>query len=295
MNLQQLYYFREIVRCGQYIQAADRLNVTQSSLSHAISDLEQEIGAPLFQRTGRTRELTQIGRIFWEYVEDALDTLDHGRERISELIDPDAGTISIAYLDSIDDFIPKLIAQFYQDTGRLKTKFNFSKMPAPRIEESILKGDVDLGFSTRPSLYDLDCYPIGYHETVVIVSNQHPLASRSTIGLSELEGEKIVTYSYACAIRRYIDDIFQSISIKPNIIAEVLYDHMILGLVAANFGVALIPKMPIFSYYDIKALKIANPIPLRELDLIWSGKRMLSAAALQFKNYLIDKDITFIG
>ena len=67
------------------------------------------------------------------------------------------------------------------------------------------------------------------------------------------------------------------------------------SLVAANFGVALIPKMPIFSYYDIKALKIANPIPLRELDLIWSGKRMLSAAALQFKNYLIDKDMTFIG
>lgn len=81
MNLQQLIYFRKIAELQHYTKAAEELHITQPCLSHAISELESELGVPLFYKSGRNIRLTQYGECYLSHVQAALDALDSGRHR----------------------------------------------------------------------------------------------------------------------------------------------------------------------------------------------------------------------
>ena len=75
MNLNQLYYFKTVAKLQHFRNAADELNISQPSLSQAISNLENELGTYLFERHGRNVKLTKYGKLYLEYVEEALNTL----------------------------------------------------------------------------------------------------------------------------------------------------------------------------------------------------------------------------
>ena len=84
MNLIHLRYFVELSRTGSYTQAARRLCITQPSLSHAMAQLEEELGTELFRRQGRTTALTPLGEQFLTSVCHSLDILDRGIEEVRQ-------------------------------------------------------------------------------------------------------------------------------------------------------------------------------------------------------------------
>ena len=98
MNLQQLYYFKTIAELEHYTQAARKLNISPSSLSHSITDLEKELGVSLFIRQGRNVRLTSCGAFFLDYVSRSLEILDEGRSRLQDFISPESGMMPSASL-----------------------------------------------------------------------------------------------------------------------------------------------------------------------------------------------------
>ena len=96
MNLQQLYYFLTIVQKRNYTRASEQLRVTQSTLSHSINDLERELNAPLFIRSGRSIRLTRFGEILLEHVEPALELLEEAKAKLKDMTDPESGMVSIS-------------------------------------------------------------------------------------------------------------------------------------------------------------------------------------------------------
>ena len=95
MNLNQLTYFVTLAQIENYTRAAKRLDITQPSLSHAISNLEKELKVPLFERHGRNVTMTKYGEMFLKYVQDSLHILNLGVERIQEAARSPGGSISI--------------------------------------------------------------------------------------------------------------------------------------------------------------------------------------------------------
>ena len=85
MNLRQLHYFRTLAKIEHYTQAAAQLSITQPSLSHAITELEKELGVFLFEKQGRNIRLTKYGKIFLTYVDSALCELEKGEKKIKKL------------------------------------------------------------------------------------------------------------------------------------------------------------------------------------------------------------------
>ena len=85
MNLSQLQYFRTLAKEEHYTRAAQILSITQPSLSHAIAQLEQELGTRLFEKKGRNVVLTRYGKIFLPYVEESLKVLEEGVHRTKAL------------------------------------------------------------------------------------------------------------------------------------------------------------------------------------------------------------------
>lgn len=85
MKLKQLYYFKRLSETEHYTEAASSLFITQPSLSHAIAELEKELGVSLFFRQGRNVRISESGKCFLPYVETALSALENGRERLKKI------------------------------------------------------------------------------------------------------------------------------------------------------------------------------------------------------------------
>lgn len=91
MNLNQLQYFVTLAHMEHYTRAAEKLSITQPSLSHAISSLENELGTYLFEKQGRNVVLTKYGRLFMEYAEEALSILDAGIRKMKAMTSETSG------------------------------------------------------------------------------------------------------------------------------------------------------------------------------------------------------------
>ncbi len=289
MNLQQLYYFKTTAELEHYTRAAQVLSISQSCLSHSISDLEQELGVSLFIRQGRNIRLTRAGAFFLEYVTKALSTLDEGKERLQDFISPDTGLLSIGHLSSLSEFVPYMISRFFSETGKIHMRFQFSQGSTRDIENQLLNGETDLAITTPFDNENIESVKIGEHETVLIVAPTHPLAVRDTIDLRELEGETFVTYSPECQIRKHIDQIFQKVGITPHISFEAINDPIIQGAVAAGLGVALVSEAAAAKYPDLKALRIENDIPTRDIHIAWYRNRYMTPAVREFRDFVLEQ------
>ncbi|SCZ79312.1 LysR family transcriptional regulator [Acidaminobacter hydrogenoformans] len=293
MNLHQLYYFKTIAELEHYTKASEKLMVTQSSLSHSISELEKELNVKLFERNGRNVMLTKYGVFFLEYVKKSLNILEDGMAKLQDYANPGTGVVRLTYVSSLHDFIPYLITRYYEKTGNIMTKFQFYLGSTYEIEKQIENDDVDIGFSTLSINEKLAFHHIGDHETVLIVSKDHPLAVLDTVDLTDITDEKFITYNYQCQIRTYIDAIFDSLNIQPNIVSEAFHDNIIFGSVAAGFGIALVPEPLNSKYPNIKVIQIENDLPCRELHLLWHKSRYMSPAIENFKNFIIENGKIF--
>ena len=126
MNLNQLTYFVTLAQIENYTRAAKRLDITQPSLSHAISNLEKELQVPLFERHGRNVTMTKYGEMFLKYVQDSLHILNLGVERIQEAARIPGGSISIGYIHTQGRrFIPELVRGFLNEQEGKKIDFRF--------------------------------------------------------------------------------------------------------------------------------------------------------------------------
>ena len=287
MNLQQLTYLCTIVQKKSYTRASEHLHVTQSTLSHSINELERELNAPLFIRSGRSITLTPFGEILLQYVKPALSLLDEAQSKLKDMTDPESGMISVSYFSSLNDLVIYAISRYYEESGKIQPHFRFFPASTTEIEEAIINGTSDLAFTTQIDNPMFEYHTIGYHETVIIVSNRHPLARYKEIHLSQLRNENIIAYEEQCQIRGYIDQLFADAGFKPKVIFETTNDNIILSSVSANFGIALVPKPLTEHARPVKVIKIKDKMPPRPIVLARRKSRYLSRAAESFANYVI--------
>ena len=143
MNLNQLHYFVTLAHIEHYTRAAEMLSITQPSLSHAISMLEQELETNLFEKRGRNVVLTKYGKVFLEYVEEALKILDSGVKKTRALTSDTGGVIDLAYIFTLGSvFVPQLVGGFFEGTRRLGCEFPFFCRKYDRDYTGVERGEV---------------------------------------------------------------------------------------------------------------------------------------------------------
>lgn len=147
MNLNQLYYFKTIANLQHFRIASERLNVSQPSLSASMSSLEKELGVVLFEKQGRNIKLTKYGEIFLGYVENSLETLDVGINKIKTLTNNTGGNIDIAYVFPLaPSYIPKIVRKFLDENENKNISFTFKQGLTSEIVDGLKNSKYDLGF-----------------------------------------------------------------------------------------------------------------------------------------------------
>lgn len=290
MNLNHLNYFRVLAKLEHYTQAADKLSITQPSLSHAMSSLEKDLGTYLFEKQGRNIKLTKYGKIYFEYVDRALSELEKGERKLRELTNISSGTIELGYIYTLGPtFVPALIKKFVTMGENQNIKFLFGQGTTKSLIEDLKNEKFDMVLCSYVENEDeVDFIPIENEELVVIVSNDHPLAKNESIDLRELDNYSFIGFSEKSGIRSLINRLFEEVNIKPNIICEVEEDNAVAGLVEINYGIAVVPRISSLKNYNIKVLPIINPAHERFIYLATLKNRYLTPSVNLFKNFIIE-------
>ena len=290
MNLQQIYYFKTMAELEHYTHAAEKLLISQPSLSYAMAELERELGAPLFQKRGRGVTLTRYGKVFLEYAETSLQALETGKQKVYEMVNPHAGKIVLSYASSMSfGFLPYMISEFYRVPEHKKIEFVFEHRTTEKSIDKMLQEEVDLVFGSRTDRSDVICHPLYTERMVVIVANDHPLAKRKSVNLFEIQEEELVTWSKGSSAREEMENLYERVGLTPKIGYEVADEIMIIGIVSRGLGIGVIPQMLGTEYRKVTALEIENFEAQRTMYMIWPQNLYRPPVVETFRKFVLQE------
>jgi len=292
MNIYQLQYFRTMAKMEHYTKASNILCITQPSLSNSIAALEDELGVTLFEKRGRNVVLTRYGKVFLAYVENALDEIKTGIDKVRELSGNFQLPVSIGFIYTLSYcFIPSLIAGFKSTDGNATVDFSLLEgctlnECTPGLVKNLKSDKLDLIFiSLLPKDPDIEFIEICDQDLVVITPPSCPLAKQDCVDLKDVVKYQFVHFSGKSGLKHEINRMFEKINVTPNIVCEV-EDHIsIAGLVASNVGIAIVPVSPVLSNFNVKVLPIANPQYSRKIYVGYMKNRELPLPVQKFIDY----------
>lgn len=288
MNLEYIRYFVKLAELGHYTKAAEELCISQPSLSHAVRQMEGELGVQLFERKGRHTVLTRFGEEFLDTSRRTLSTLDTG---ISSLKRSAAGegVIRLGLLRVLGvNFVPRLAREFIAQNPGKDIRFTFHTERTEALLEKLSERSFDLVFCSAPrSEQSMRATPVLSQKLVVIVPKGHPLAERKKVNLAETLSYPQIYFAAGSGIRDVIEGLFAAVGGKPPIISETEEDQVIAGLVAADFGIAVVPEMEILTNLEVAVLEIEDPPYKREFFMVENTEMYLSPAASAFRDFVV--------
>ena len=290
MNLQHLRYFIELANTQHYTRAAEHLCITQPSLSHAIGQLEAELGVPLFEKQGRGTVLTPYGQQFLLCAQQTVGTLDAGVSEIQR-ISRGEGLIRLGLLRPLGvEFVPALAEHFLQAHPDKNIRFTFQAGSTGALLQSLAARKLDLVFASHaPEDPNLLCAPVGHQDLVLIVPKGHPLAARRSIDLAETLSYPQIFFSKDAGLRYIIDALFAKTGGTPHIAYETQEDQVIAGLVAHGFGIAVVPDMKLLRQLNLQIIQIEKPTWERKFYLIRDARTYQSPAAQSFWSFVLSQ------
>lgn len=288
MTLQQLKYFIEMSSTLHYTRAAENLNISQPSLSYALTELSKELGVPLFDKEGKKVSLTEYGEAFLPYAESAMNILAQGETQLSNMLSPTGGIINLGYIYSVSfDAIPHLIDDFYIHQGNRNIHFTFQVNMTNVLMEKLLDCSLDVVMAPRPeTLADgIESLPVFDQELFLMVYNDHPLASRSSVTIEEFKEEKFIMINKKTDLFLQTEVLFRTHNLMPDISFKVDECNSMAAFVGSQLGVAIMPKIPSLENYKVTAIPFEGQTLSRPICLLWNNKCKPNPALKSFIDY----------
>ncbi len=281
MELRHLRYFMALAGTLSFTKAADRVHVTQSTLSHQIKQLEDEVGRALVERAGKRVALTEAGQVFAGYAMRALQEIDQGLGSIKAFDAELTGLLRIGATHTLNlRVIPSCMAAFMALHPTVQIIVH--ELAADSINDRLRQGDLDLGISYRPNeSVELDFEPLFDEEMKLVVGRNHPLATRKRVRMAELNRQRMVLLPREFATRGMLDECFRLSGAQPAVVAEMNTIAPMLGLVARTDVAAIVVENAISANDDLSAIALEGPTPFRTPGILWrhDGERTQQARA----------------
>jgi DNA-binding transcriptional LysR family regulator len=286
MHLDELRWFVVLAETEHVTDAAAELHISQPTLSRALARLEDEVGTPLFDRVGRRLRLNAYGEILLEHARRGLAEMRSATERIAALRDPDTGTVRLAFLHSqASSFVPDLLRRFRVEAPRVQ--FGLIQGASHDIVDALTGGRVDLAItSPRPDGYRWR--GLYLERLCLAVPRGHRFADRTRIRLADAGAEPFVALAPEFGLRQLTDELCAEAGIEPQVVFEAMEIPTMEGLVAAGFGVAVVPvPRPERAEPGAVYIPLSQTSAKRQLGLAWSPDRPLPPAAERFAQFVI--------
>jgi DNA-binding transcriptional LysR family regulator len=243
MEMTQLEFFLKVIEEGSFSKAADRVYRTQPAVSIAVRRLEEEIGAPLFDRSQKTPTLTEAGEIVFDHARQILALRDQAQERVRELKTLQHGRVRIGANESTTLYLlPQIILAFRQKHPKVKVEI--TRHVSAQLPREILDRNIDFALMAfEPNDRDLEAFPILRDELVLIMHPKHALAAREAVTIRDLGGESFLAHNVKSQSRAKVIETFAKHHTPLNISLELATIETIKRFVQLKLGLAFVPRI----------------------------------------------------
>ncbi|KRB85521.1 LysR family transcriptional regulator [Sphingomonas sp. Root710] len=242
MELRLLHYFVTLAETSNFHRAAERLHISQPPLTVAIRKLEQELGAPLFDRNPRGVTLTAAGEAALEPARATLAQAEQVRQAAKQGVAGERGRLTIGFVGSATfALLPRLIEPFRRKYPAVELILNEGN--SLEIQNKVEAGSLDLGLVRLPLQRSskVTTAVVERDQLVAALPNSHPLARKRRLDLRQLADEPFIVHSEVSILRATTVAACQNAGFVARIVQEAVQLQTILSLVQSGLGVALVP------------------------------------------------------
>jgi DNA-binding transcriptional LysR family regulator len=281
MELRQLEYFVAVSEEASFTKAAARLHVAQPGVSAQIRQLERELGQPLFDRSGRTVRLTEVGAAVMPFARAALGAVTGARLAVDELAGLVRGHAAVGMVASCGPLgLPGLLAEFHRVHPGVE--ISLTEANSDVLLDGIQSGRLDVavvGLATDPPP-GIEVQVVVDEALVAAVAPDDPLAGSRTVRLDALQDRALITLTRGTGLRTAVDSACAKAGFRPRIAFEASDPNILADLAAQGLGVAILPEsLGAARTADLRPLTVTAPALRSKLALAWRADTAPGPAA----------------
>jgi DNA-binding transcriptional LysR family regulator len=283
MTLEQLRVFVAVAERQHVTKAAQALNLAQSAASNAISALEARHETKLFDRVGRTIELTEAGHIFLKEARAVLARVEAAEEALMELGSLKRGTLSVQASQTIASYwLPRYLVAFRRRHPHIHIRFAIGN--TAQVVAAIENRTAELGFvESAVESGHLTSTPVARDQLMVVVAEGHPLTERQVLTADDLLHVEWVLREPGSGTRSVFEDALAKLGIEPSrlrVALELPSNETVRGAVEAGMGATAISASVAAPSIEAGLLQqVPFPLPVREFYVLSHRERDRSRAA----------------
>ena len=278
VELRHLRYFVAVAEHLSFTKAAGKLRIAQPALSRQVRQLEDELGVKLLERNRRSVALTDAGSAFLAEAKIILQQSEQAVRLAQTASQSGRGLLKVGYVWGLfHSFVPAILAEFRR--AHPGVAINLLDLTANEQASALLEGRLDagfIGFAQEADAARLEKLKVGVCDFVAVLPKTHPAARKSKVSLAALSEEFFIAISEDTfpGASRFVVTACRRAGFQPRILQAAERGHTILGLVASNCGVAILPEpLMALPHSGVVFRPLTDP-PGGELFLAWSRRRM---------------------
>ena len=258
MELRQLRYFAKAAETLNFSDAAKALNIAQSSLSQQIKQLEDELNVKLFLRNSHTIRLTEAGEVMVPFALRTIHDAENCADRINDLQKLLTGTLNIGITYSFSPILTETVISFMKMYPNIK--LNIIYKPMNELMDLLAKRNLDFVLAFKPSqpVADVESHILFQNSLSAVVSTTHPLASKKSVSLAELQKYELALPSKGLQARNAFDNLANSYR-DFHIRIELNEVNILLKLIRQTHLVTVLAEDSIYNERDVKAVPLDVP------------------------------------
>lgn len=283
MSLAKFEIINTIIELGSFAKAGDKLGLTQSAVSHAVSSLEKEYGFALLTRGRAGIHLTANGERMLSYMQAMLKTQKEMAQEIAKINGLLIGEVRIGTFSSVSSqWLPEILQKFTELYPNIDIQLYEGDYDA--IESWIANGYVDFGFVSLPTSYQFDVIPLKKDRMVCFVEEQHPFTKRDAVTWADIKEQPFIRAKKGSDndLRR----ILKQQQIIPNVRFELADDQAIFSMVSHGMGISVLSELAMFRIPEnIHIIKL-EPEEYRTIGIAAPSFKTIAPATKRFISYL---------
>jgi len=293
MEITQLHYFKIVAKYESFTKAAEELHITQSALSRSISQLEKDIGLPLFARKrGGKISLNHDGIFFLKHVIQILNTLENTVASMNEIAGLERGIINIALAETI--FIKNVIYQFLVDYPNVR--LNCRLQSNEQMVNCLKNGTINFALCKTPIPDpDLIWQSLFTDRMTVVVPFHHPFAGKKSVCLNELRQEHFIISNLGYDMDSEFLTMCGLAGFKPYIVYEGSGEDLCGSLVQQGVGIMIVPfsvslgvQMMGFAKDAVVSIPLSDDFARSEIGIVLKRGQFQSEAALLLYERIVE-------
>ncbi|USL40802.1 LysR family transcriptional regulator [Priestia megaterium] len=240
MSLVKYEILNKVAEVKSFTKAADALALTQSAVSHAITNLESEFGFPLVNRNRSGITLTTEGETMLLAIRKVLQENEKVHQEAASLLGLAKGTIKIGIFKSVSTkWLPEIIQLMEKNYPAIQIQLKEGDYL--EIEQWLLSGEIDCGFINITHSNQFHIISLKKDRLLCVVSNQSALYHQKNVSFEDLEKEPFIMPTYGGY--HDIKQLFEEQGVQPEIRFELMDESAILSMITHHLGISILPEM----------------------------------------------------